>query len=244
MPRYSGGMSTTALPTRHEIEARILKLLVELDDLRGPGLSDGERRPRAWLKAWQGRRLAQTHAALLQNPRYAPAARFFLEDLYGPKDHRARDQDLARVLPKLLKVLPQAAQWTMAQALRMDALSERLDAQMAQALQVQGALRHEADLSAEQYAQAYRSLGQRAQRQEQLDLVMQIGQSLDHLTRLPMLAASLKLMKKPAELAGLSELHGFLQRGFTAFVHMKGAEEFLQRIVQEERALMINWLQQ
>ena len=72
---------------------------------------------------------------------------------------------------------------------------------------------------------------------------MRIGQSLDHLTRLPMLAASLKLMKKPAELAGLSELHGFLQRGFTAFVHMKGAEEFLQRIVQEERALMISWLQ-
>jgi len=236
-------MRNAALPTRHEIEVRILELLAELDALRGLGLSEEERRPRAWLKGWQGQRLAKTHAALLQDPRYEPAARFFLEDLYGPKDHRARDHDLARVLPKLLKVLPQAAQWTMAQALHMDALSERLDAQMVQALLAQGALRHEGDLSEAQYAQAYRHLDQREQRQEQLDLVMQIGQSLDHLTRLPMLAASLKLMKKPAELAGLSELHAFLQRGFTAFAHMKGGEEFLQRIVQEERALMISWLQ-
>jgi len=57
-----------------------------------------------------------------------------------------------------------------------------------------------------------------------------------------MLAASLKLMKKPAELAGLSELHGFLHRGFAAFAHMKGSDEFLQCIVQAEQALMISWL--
>lgn len=236
-------MSQPTLPHRAEMEARILALLAELDGLRGGGLETPERQRRAWLKAWQGERLARTHAALLESPRFAPAARFFLEDLYGPKDHRARDQDVARVLPKLLKLLPQSAQWTMAQALQMDALSEGLDARMTQCLWEQGALRHARDLSAEQYAAAYRTVGQAQARQEQLELVMQIGRSLDHLTRLPMLSASLKLMKKPAELAGLSELHGFLLRGFTAFAHMKGAEDFLQQIVQEERALMLSWLQ-
>jgi len=56
-----------------------------------------------------------------------------------------------------------------------------------------------------------------------------------------MLATSLKLMKKPAELAGLAALHAFLHRGFTAFAHMKGADEFLQRIVQGEREQMQRW---
>lgn len=233
---------TTPVPSKAEIEQRILALLSELDALRGSGLSAADREPRRWLKAWQGQRLAATHARLLDSPRYASAARFFLEDLYGPKDHQARDQDVARVLPKLLKVLPQSAQWTMAQALHMDALSEALDAQMTQCLRDHGALTHAQDLTAEQYAQAYRLIGQAAARQEQLDLVLQIGRSLDQMTRLPMLSASLKLMKKPAELAGLAELHGFLHRGFTAFVQMKGAEEFLQRVVQAERALMISWL--
>ena len=236
-------MSEPTLPHRAEIEARILALLAELDALRGRGLAEPERQPRAWLKAWQGQRLARTHAGLLQSPRFGPAARFFLDDLYGPKDHRARDRDLARVLPKLLKLLPQSAQWTMAQALHMDALSEQLDAQMTQCLQQQGALCHAQDLTQAQYVRAYRTVAQPEARQEQLELVMQIGRSLDHLTRLPMLSASLKLMKKPAELAGLSELHGFLQRGFTAFSHMLGAEDFLQQIVQEERALMLSWLQ-
>ena len=235
-------MSAQPLPDKARIQSLILGHLARLDALRGPGVPAETLQQRAWLKAWQVQRLAATHKALLESPRYGPAAGFFLEDLYGPKDHRTRDQDLARVLPKLLKLLLQSAQWTLAQALQMDVLSEELDAQMADCLVKQGALRCEGDLDAERYAHAYRTVGQAEQRQEQLDLVLQIGQSLDQLTRLPMLATSLKLMKKPAELAGLSELHGFLQRGFTAFAHMKGAEDFLQSIVQEERALMLSWL--
>ena len=45
-------------------------------------------------------------------------------------------------------------------------------------------------------------------------------------------------MRRPAELAGLGELHSFLSRGFEAFRHMAGAEDFLQRIAQREHALM------
>jgi len=107
-----------------------------------------------------------------------------------------------------------------------------------------GALRDEADLTMAQYVQAYRACGQPALREEQLALIVQIGESLDALTRKPMLASTLKLMKGPAELAGLAELHSFLQRGFTAFRHMKGADGFLHRIVSQERVLMQEWFRQ
>jgi hypothetical protein len=97
--------------------------------------------------------------------------------------------------------------------------------------------------TADHYAQAYRAVGRAADRERQLQLVMSIGRSLDRLTRWPLIAGVLKMMKGPAERAGLSELHRFLHGGYTAFAHMRGAEDFLQRIVQEERRLMISWLQ-
>ena len=109
-----------------------------------------------------------------------------------------------------------------------------------------GCLGSDGDVDENRYALAYAESARhptiRAQREEQIDLVEHIGQSLDHLTRMPMLATSLKLMKKPAEVAGLGELHAFLLRGFSAFAHMKGADEFLQRIVQGEREQMERWL--
>jgi len=234
-------MSEQGLPPRAEIQRLIEERLQGLAVLRGPDVEMAAMQARSRLKAWQVARLAQTHAHWLQSDRYGPAARFFLEDLYGPKDHRARDADLARVLPRLLKLLPLSAQWTLAQALHMDVLSESLDADVTHHLRKLGAMDEDQDITQAHYLQAYRACGRQEDRSLQLDLVMHIGRSLDQLTRLPMLASSLKLMKKPAELAGLSELHGFLQRGYSAFAQMKGAEEFLERTVQLERELMLSW---
>ena len=38
------------------------------------------------VKAFQQRRFSLTYADLLASPRYGAAARFFLEELYGPND--------------------------------------------------------------------------------------------------------------------------------------------------------------
>lgn len=233
-------------PDRAELQARLQALLLELAELRGPQVPEAQRLARAQLKAWQAQRLARTHEALMRQPRYELAARFFLEDLYGPKDAARRDADLARVLPKLLKLLPRAALLTLVDAMRMDVLSESLDAQMSGLLTsgpARGGPSAGMDLDEERYAQAYRACGREAERREQIDLVLRIGRSLDELTRLPMLSTTLSLMKGPAHRAGLGELHDFLHRGFHAFARMRGSEAFLQAIVQRERELMLSWLQ-
>lgn len=48
----------------------------------------------------------------------------------------------------------------------------------------------------------------------------------------------LHLMRAPAEAAGLSHLHFFLQRGFDAFKAMGPAGEFLDTISARETRLM------
>ena len=50
--------------------------------------------------------------------------------------------------------------------------------------------------------------------------------------------ALLKAMAGPARLAGLSQMHDFLARGFDAFRSIGGASEFLERIERRERAIL------
>jgi len=187
------------------------------------------------LKEWQKARLARTYADLLASERYRPAAEFFLSDLYGPKDFRSRDEELARVVPVMVRVLPARALLTLLEAVKMDTLSESLDTDMVLALR-RGGRRKALDWPA--YVAAYRSCARRPDRELQIALVDKIGRTLDRLTRMPLIHLSLKLMSGPARLAGLGALHDFLQGGFDAFSFMKGADEFLAIVMQRETALM------
>ena len=56
----------------------------------------------ARLKAYQQRRFARSYADLLESPRYGAAARFFLDDLYGPRDFSERDAQFARIVDDFL----------------------------------------------------------------------------------------------------------------------------------------------
>lgn len=188
----------------------------------------------AALEAWQAQRLARTHHDLLADPRHAGAARFFLDDLYGTKDFSQRDAELARIVPMMARLLPEAALATVADAVEMDALSERLDDEMASLLGGSDA----APIDAQAYACAYRRAGSRAQRERQLALMVAIGRSLDRLVRHPMLGRLLRLMAGPARAAGLSQMHDFLVRGYAAFRAMGGASNFLDRIEHRERHIL------
>jgi len=192
--------------------------LQALKALRGPG------RPRpgrlAEVKAWQAGRLARTYADLVARPRYAAATRFFLEDLYGPKDFSARDQELLRIVPVMERLLPDFAVETASLAIELEALSERLDHALAAAL-------GDAPLDEAGYAQAYRASATPAERLRQVELVGQVGLRLDALVRKPLIAGTLRLMRRPAHMAGLGDLQDFLEGGFEAFRTLGGAAEFL-----------------
>ena len=92
------------------------------------------------------------------------------------------------------------------------------------------------------YAAAYRAVAaapaRAAERRRQIELVGEIGRSLDRVTRLPLIASALRLMRAPAEKAGLADLHRFLQGGFEAFRALKGADEFLRCITEGETVVM------
>jgi hypothetical protein len=189
---------------------------------------------RLLVRAWQADRLARTYPDLLSSPRYGPAAAFFLSDLYGPRDFSARDEEVARIIPTMTRMLPSSALETIALAVELDALAEGLDQRVAVALRGLQPGAHALEISAAAYAEAYRAAGSKAERERQIWLTGRIGIALDRLSRKPLIAGALRLMEGPAHAAGLGALHDFLARGFGAFRGMRGADEFLAVIGARE----------
>ncbi|MBP8168971.1 MAG: hypothetical protein KAX99_04830 [Azonexus sp.] len=227
----------------HDVErtacvADLKRFLAEARDLRLAAAADpvrGQRRDR--LRAWQAARLAKTHADLLASPQFNIAATFFLSDLYGPKDFSERDTEMEKVLPIMTTMLPVSGLRTLLLAVEVDALSERFDAEMVVVL---GKRLDQDGLALDDYAAAYRQVGDREGRELQIRLIGETGEALDALAHKTFAGAALKLMHGPAQLAGLGELHAFLERGFNAFRSLRRADEFLETIVQRERELMVS----
>ena len=217
-----------------DIAGRIAAQLDQAGALRAAANAESKAAAaRQRFRAWQSQRLARTHASLLADPRFTEAATFFLTDIYGATDPGRLYDDIHRVLPTVVKVLPAAGLETVSDAIELDALSEELDAAMVKALgkRVNG-------LTAATYGEAYRKVDRRKDRERQIDLILHLGQSLDRLGRRPFISTALRMMRKPAELAGFSELQSFLERGYAAFHKMGGADEFLNQVIKRERKLL------
>jgi hypothetical protein len=187
------------------------------------------------LRQWQSRRLAASFEDFLANPRMRPAAEFFLSDLYGDKDFSARDRDAARILPMMARLLPDTLLRAATEAIELAVLSHALDLRMAEQL----ALRKQpmAPLSVADYARAYRQGGYRRLRRHQIELVLRVGYALDAAVKKHGVHKLLRASRIPAQLAGLSELQAFLERGFTAFEALGGAEDFLEAVAARERGV-------
>ena len=183
------------------------------------------------IKHYQQQRFTHTYADLLGSTRYGAAARFFLDELYGPRDFSERDAQFARVVPAMVRLFPQEIIDVVGTLAQLHALSERLDSAMA------ANLPHR-EVNAQVYTTAWQASGEPAQREQQIALTLEVGASLDRLVRQPLLRHSLRLMRAPARAAGLADLQRFLENGFDTFRAMRGAAEFLGNVAQRERALV------
>jgi hypothetical protein len=212
-----------------DASATMKRHLESLKALRGEAT---EAHPRlAELKAFQSARLANTYRDVADEPRYRLATRFFLEDLYGPKDFSRRDAAMLKVLPMMARTLPARAVETATLAIEIEALSEELDHRVANALEP-------GPIDDAAYARAYRKASTRPERDRQIELLIEVGHRLDALVKKPFIFRTLRLMRGPARLAGLEDLQDFLERGFEAFRDMEGASAYLALIEERETAIL------
>lgn len=199
----------------------------------------------AAIKTYQHGRFKQTYADMLAHPRFGGAAQFFLDDLYGPGDFTSRDTQFARIVPGLVRMFPREIVATVVLLGQLHALSEQLDTAMAMALpdSVEAACAvgprltpNAGMIDGDEYGRAWRSVGDPGARLRQVSMMLAVGEALERYTRNPLLRSSLRLMRGPAQAAGLGALQGFLERGFDTFRAMRGARDFLDVVATRERA--------
>lgn len=206
---------------------------------RHQALHDPGREPRnalPWLpelRRWQAGRLQRSFDHFLDDPRRAPATGFFLSDVYGDRDFRRRDADIARVIPMMRRLLPGKLLVTVADAIELGALTQELDLGMAQALAEIAPRRRRLDMAL--YGRAYRELGQAQARERQIALIGAVGRGFARALHMPGVATLLALSRRPARAAGLGELQGFLERGFAAFETLEDPDGFVAEIERDER---------
>lgn len=184
----------------------------------------------AVVKRYQQRRFMHTYSDLLATARFGAASRFFLDELYGPRDFSQRDAQFVRVVPALVRLFPTEIVQTVEMLARLHAVSESLDSDM-------GSHVEEERLSKSSYVHAWRATGRSPDRDLQIALTLDIGAALDRYTRQRLLRHTLKLMRGPAKAAGLGELQRFLESGFDTFRGMRGAQDFLDIVRARECSL-------
>lgn len=212
---------------------RLQRLLLDYYDFRNEQVGPPSIKAIEELRTWQSERLKTTHQDLYGDPRYRDGLNFLLADLYTPTQFTRRDDDVDRVFPVMVKLLPDSVLYTVAELVELNLLSQRLDRQLTEAWTALGRPLDEAS-----YCEAFCACGHRDDRLRQIQLVANIGNDLDRYVHSRTISFALSLTEGAAEMAGLGELHGFLRRGFAAFRAMESVDSLLDRIVERETEIL------
>ena len=154
----------------------------------------------------------------------AAAVDFVVSDLTGINISE-RDQELAKVVPVMSRMLP-------AKALDVVAKATQLNARV---LGINLSICHElyADISIDttiteaMYCSACRRASHLEECLELVHLTAEIGRSLDDVIRIPMMGLMLRAMRTPARLAGFGVLQVFLETGYKTFNALEDIDRFL-----------------
>lgn len=204
--------------------------LARVEQLRQQSHAAGWQSAVEEIKRLQAQRFQATYADFLRQARYAPATRFFLEELYGVRDFVERDTQFSRIAGALERLFPEAVAQLAVDLAETHALTEVLDQTLATHW-----LTLDATMSpATRYIMSWRRTEGRASRERQLAVIQHMGLELQRLTSKKSLRLALRMMRNPARMAGLDALQHFLETGFDAFSSLGDAKPFLNTINERE----------
>lgn len=191
------------------------------------------------VQAWQKQRMQRTHAKTFAEKQNILMSEYFLNRLYGGPDFDALAGQIARLMKyvhKAEKLIPENAIKTGTSGVALAILAVRLDEQVAKQL-LKDYHPNEA-LTDEMMRLTYLKLDQGQQRLEQLDLLDQLGKSLDKYMRSFVVYTAFKMCKGTANKYHFQIMYEFMQDGFLAMKPLKSAEKFVQDFTAVERQII------
>ena len=155
---------------------------------------------------------------------YADAIDFVVSDLTGTGIAN-RDRELERVANLMTRFLPTGALDALALAMTLNA--RILEINLGIANQLKNTLSAGETITEREYCAASRKVASMSDFHELIGMTRQAGETLAGIVRLPMIRSLLRTMRMPARLAGVVDLHLFLERGFDTFTGLDDVDGFL-----------------
>lgn len=191
------------------------------------------------VQAWQKQRMQATHSKQFAEKQNVLMSEYFLNRLYGGPDFDALAEQIARLMKyahKAEKLIPENAVKTGTSGVSLAILAVQLDEQVAMQL-LEDYHPHEA-LNNEMMRLTYLKLDQGQPRLKQLDLLDQLGFSLDKYMRSFMVQTAFKMCKGAASKYNFNIMYEFMQDGFLAMKPLKSAEKFVKDFTAVERQII------
>ncbi len=183
------------------------------------------------LQTFQSHRLRRDHADLAVEVQYQQIGEFFFQELYGPRDFSARDEQGQR-LRQFVHMAPGLAVRDVEQVLKLLELTNTLDDAVVKRLI---ALDAPLDFDEALYERAYRLADNYADRVLQIDLVRDSLYNVYRMARKPLLGAVLQRTQGLAQAVGMNDIHRFLRAGYRAILPVRDIHRFIETICLRER---------
>jgi hypothetical protein len=184
------------------------------------------------LQTFQSHRLQRDLADLAAEAQYRQIAQFFFEEMYGPRDFSARDEQ-AQWAHKFVHRTPGVTIHDVEPVLDLLELTNQLDDEIAELLIELGA---PLDFDEAIYERAYRLADNYDTRVDQIDLVIIALANVHRLGRKRLLGIALQSTQGLAHALGMGDLHRFLWLGYQAIQPVRDITRFLNTIETRERA--------
>ena len=168
-----------------------------------------------YFVAWQTAYMMPYYSEFEANRETATAVEFVFSDLVGA-GISARDADLARVIPVMIRLLPDKALAALASATKLNARTLEVNLEICRNLFSQYGT--STGISERDYCEVFRQS------------TIALGHSLERLVRSPLLGMTLRTMHAPAHAAGFGAMQDFLEQGYTTFHAIENVDFFLNRL--------------
>ncbi|GAB4158678.1 MAG: hypothetical protein Fur005_13670 [Roseiflexaceae bacterium] len=183
------------------------------------------------LQQFQSNRLRRDHADLAAEPQYQAIGEFFFNEMYGPRDYTARD-DQARRLRQFVHVVPGLTIRDVEPALQLLDISYRLDESVVEQLML---LEAPLDFSEELYDRAYRLADNYDERVDQLELVRTALYNVFRTANKPLIRLAIERTEQLAQVVGMAEIHRFLWRGYESIQSVRDIYRFVETVYVREK---------
>ena len=183
------------------------------------------------LQSFQAQRLRRDLADLAAESQYQKIGEFFFEEMYGPRDFSARDEQAQRI-HRFVHRAPGLTVHDVEPVLALLELTNQLDDEITNLLI---ALDVPLDFDEATYEHAYRLADNYAERVKQIDLVIVALANVYRLGRRKLLGFALQSTQAVAHAVGMVDIHRFLWLGYQAIQPVRDINRFLNTIRTREQ---------